>query len=267
MIASDRFVSLEEVGDSTRCWWMYRLLLVSLFSKLRMLEFYYDCIDRFVDRKDFQYIKIARIWRALLLWRAYSNQEEWRGGFGKSIGCGSLYVPASLTTQSSSIACWVGGFRTRVAVVIKSRNTTITGWDNLLLCHETGPWALCFYNPFRYYLKVLVSQHVLESRSQILGLHCTFGWLPKQTSLPFFDYIRNATRWPGTSLLGHWCSWNNMGNIVGMSRWASRDRDFYTPIRPQMYYDEHAEVMSVKVVMKMCFPQNLVVVARDLPNQ
>ena len=57
-----------------------------------------------------------------------------------------------------------------------------------------------------------------------------------------------------------------MGNIVGMSRWASRDRDFYTPIRPQMYYDEHAEVMSVKVVMKMCFPQNLVVVARILPN-
>ena len=125
---------------------------------------------------------------------------------------------------------------------------------------------MCFYNPFRYYLKVLVSQHVLESRSQILGLQCTFGWMPKQTSLPFFDYIRNATRWPGTSLLGHWCSWNNMGNIVGMSRWASRDRDFYTPIRPQMYYDEHAEVMSVKVVMKMCFPQNLVVVARNLPN-
>ena len=124
MIASDRFVSLEEVGDSTRCRWIYRLLLVSLFSRLRMLEFYYDCIDRFVDRKDFQYIKIARIWRSLLLWRAYSNQEEWRGGFGKSIGCGSLYVPASLTTQSSSIACWVGGFRTRVAVVIKSRNTT-----------------------------------------------------------------------------------------------------------------------------------------------
>ena len=44
---------------------MYRLLLVSLFSKLRMLEFYYDCIDRFVDRKDFQYVEIARIWRSL----------------------------------------------------------------------------------------------------------------------------------------------------------------------------------------------------------
>ena len=35
---------------------MYRSLLVSLFSKLRMLEFYYDGIDRFVDRKDFQYV-------------------------------------------------------------------------------------------------------------------------------------------------------------------------------------------------------------------
>ena len=41
---------------------MYPLLLVSLFSKLRMLEFYYDCI---VDRKDFQYVEIARIWRSL----------------------------------------------------------------------------------------------------------------------------------------------------------------------------------------------------------
>ena len=97
-ICNDHFVSLEEVGDSTRCWWMYRLLLVSLFSKLRMLEFYYDCIDRFVDRKDFQYIKIARIWRSLLLWRAYSNQE-WRGSLAKSIGCSSLDVPVSLTTQ------------------------------------------------------------------------------------------------------------------------------------------------------------------------
>ena len=77
---------------------MYRLLLVSLFSKLRMLEFYYDCIDRFVDRKDLQYIEIARIWRSLLLWRAYSNQE-WRGSLGKSIECSSLDVPVSLTTQ------------------------------------------------------------------------------------------------------------------------------------------------------------------------
>ena len=44
---------------------MYQLLLVSLFSKLRMLEFYYNCIDRFVDRTDFQYVEIARIWRSL----------------------------------------------------------------------------------------------------------------------------------------------------------------------------------------------------------
>ena len=27
-------------------------------AKLRMLEFYYDCIDRFVDRKDFQYVEM-----------------------------------------------------------------------------------------------------------------------------------------------------------------------------------------------------------------
>ena len=26
-------------------------------AKLRMLQFYYDCIDRFVDRKDFQYVE------------------------------------------------------------------------------------------------------------------------------------------------------------------------------------------------------------------
>ena len=257
-ICNDHFVSLEEVGDSTRCWWMYRLLLVSLFSKLRMLEFYYDCINRFVDRKDLQYIEIARIWRSLLLWRAYSNQE-WRGSFGKSIGCSSLDVPVSLTTLILLIACWVEGLGSRVAVVNKSRNTTsgrlgcskkntkvqglllstqrpmsvgtlsrthrrraprelarawmywqqmytkvyfrfstlllgslevslkrIVRWsriDNLLLCHEMGPWGWCFYNPSQHHLKVLVPEHVLESRSQVLELRCTIGWLLNQTSI------------------------------------------------------------------------------------
>ena len=27
-------------------------------SKLRMLKFYYDCIDKYVDRSDFQYIEM-----------------------------------------------------------------------------------------------------------------------------------------------------------------------------------------------------------------
>ena len=112
--------------------------------------------------------------------------------------------------------------------------------DNLLLCHETGPWGWCFYTPSRHHLKVLVPEHVLESRSQVLGLQCTLVWSPNQTSLRFFDYIRNATRWPGTSLLRHWCSWNNMGNIVGTLTCASRA--FYTAPRPQMRYDENVEV-------------------------
>ena len=56
----------------------------------------------------------------------------------------------------------------------------------------------------------------MESRSQVLGLQCTLGWSPNQTSLLFFDYIRNATRWPGTSLLRHWCSWNNMARRRGL---------------------------------------------------
>ena len=29
-----------------------------LQAKLRMLQFYYDCIDRFVDRGDFQYVEM-----------------------------------------------------------------------------------------------------------------------------------------------------------------------------------------------------------------
>ena len=69
----------------------------------------------------------------------------------------------------------------------------------------------------------------------------TLEWSPNQTSLLFFDYIRNATRWLGTSLFMHWYSWSNIGNIVGTSTSASRDRAFYSPPRPQMDYDEHVE--------------------------
>ena len=64
MIASDRFVSLEELGDnlcevvnSKRALSMNVPVIVGFsilqLAKLRMLEFYYDCINLFVHRKDF----------------------------------------------------------------------------------------------------------------------------------------------------------------------------------------------------------------------
>ena len=31
---------------------------VYLLAKLRMLQFYYDCLDKYVDRSDFQYIEM-----------------------------------------------------------------------------------------------------------------------------------------------------------------------------------------------------------------
>ena len=61
MIASDRFLSLEELGDSLwevvnhkRSLSMNVPVVVGIsilqLAKLRMLQFYYDCIDHFVDR-------------------------------------------------------------------------------------------------------------------------------------------------------------------------------------------------------------------------
>ena len=69
MIASDRFVLLEGVGDSLcevvnhkRALSMKVPVVVGFsliqLAKLRMLEFYNDCIDRFVDRKDLQYVEM-----------------------------------------------------------------------------------------------------------------------------------------------------------------------------------------------------------------
>ena len=69
MIASDRLVSIEEVGDSLckvvnhkRALSMNLPVVVGFsilqLAKLRMLKFYYDCIDCFVDRKDFQYAEM-----------------------------------------------------------------------------------------------------------------------------------------------------------------------------------------------------------------
>ena len=69
LIASDRFVSLEELGDGLcevvnhkRSLAMNVPVVVGFsilqLAKLRMLQFYYDCIDRFVDRKDFQYVEM-----------------------------------------------------------------------------------------------------------------------------------------------------------------------------------------------------------------
>ena len=69
MIASDRFVLLEEIGDNLcedvnhkRALSMTVPVFVGFsilqLAKLRMLEFYYDFIDCFVDRKDFQYLEM-----------------------------------------------------------------------------------------------------------------------------------------------------------------------------------------------------------------
>ena len=69
MIVSDCFVSLEEVGDSLcedvnhkRALSMNVPVFVDFsilqLAKLRMLEFYYDFINCFVDREDFQYFEM-----------------------------------------------------------------------------------------------------------------------------------------------------------------------------------------------------------------
>ena len=69
MIASDRFVLLEELGDSLcevvnhkRSLSMNVPVVVGFsilqLARLRMLQFYYNCIGRFVDGRDFQYVEM-----------------------------------------------------------------------------------------------------------------------------------------------------------------------------------------------------------------
>ena len=84
-----------------------------------MFKFYYDCIGRFDDRKDFQYVEMDT--DAPL--QTVPNQE-WRGNFGTSMGDGFLEVCARLTTQTFSNVWWVVGHGSRVTAVNKSWNMT-----------------------------------------------------------------------------------------------------------------------------------------------
>ena len=69
MIASDRFVSLEDLSDSLcevvnhkRALLMNVPVVVGFsilqLAKLRILQFYYDCINSFVDWNDIQYVEM-----------------------------------------------------------------------------------------------------------------------------------------------------------------------------------------------------------------
>ena len=70
LIASDRFVSLDEYDQHDLCEVVHQkkslhmnIPVVLGFSilqlaKLQMLRFYYNCMDRFVDRSDFQYVEM-----------------------------------------------------------------------------------------------------------------------------------------------------------------------------------------------------------------
>jgi len=68
VIASDRFVSLDELGDICELVNHKKSLCMNVpvvigfcilqLAKLRMLQFYYNCIDRYIDRKHFQYIEM-----------------------------------------------------------------------------------------------------------------------------------------------------------------------------------------------------------------
>ena len=68
VVASDRFVSLDEVGDICELVKQKKTLDMDVpvvigfcilqLAKLRMLQFYYNCIDRYIERKHFQYIEM-----------------------------------------------------------------------------------------------------------------------------------------------------------------------------------------------------------------
>ena len=89
MIASNRFVSLAEHGDSLcevtvdecpcSCW-----VLILQLAKLRMLQFYCDCIDCFVDQRDFQYVEmyIDSAYLALCSFRDHSQAGKREGVLG-----------------------------------------------------------------------------------------------------------------------------------------------------------------------------------------
>ena len=73
-----------------------------------MLQFYYDCIDRLVDRRDFQYVEMDTDSEYMALSAPldiFSSQEQ-RARFWNCTVCGFLDVPVSLTTRISLIACW-----------------------------------------------------------------------------------------------------------------------------------------------------------------
>ena len=67
-IRSPFFEDLEEVGmafqlkmrkTEVRIGWPYQCrIAVYQMAKLRMLEFYYDFIDKYIDRKDFELIQM-----------------------------------------------------------------------------------------------------------------------------------------------------------------------------------------------------------------
>ena len=68
-IASDKFVSLDEIGDQV-CELVHQKVSMDMdvpvivgfcilqLAKLKMLQFYYNCIDKYVDRTDFQYVEM-----------------------------------------------------------------------------------------------------------------------------------------------------------------------------------------------------------------
>ena len=69
MIGNDNFLSLEEIGED-----FFEIIshkpsimmdtpvvlgfCILRYAKLRMLEFYYDCIDKYIDRSDFEYCEM-----------------------------------------------------------------------------------------------------------------------------------------------------------------------------------------------------------------
>ena len=65
-----------------------------------MFKFYYDCIGRFDDRKDFQYVEMDTDAPLQKVPKPGKKREFWT-----SMGGGVLEVCARLTTQSFSNVC------------------------------------------------------------------------------------------------------------------------------------------------------------------
>ena len=112
VIASDRFVSLDELGDICELVNHKKSLCMNVpvvigfcilqLAKLRMLQFYYNCIDRYIDRKHFHYIEMDTDSAYMALSGPLRDiiKHDLRRSFWDEYDNGFHVLPVKLTKQS-----------------------------------------------------------------------------------------------------------------------------------------------------------------------